>query len=562
MQLFDFEKNITDVILSRGWDYYKYGYVKTINQDKKLYTAIVEGTNDYSVTVELDEDGSILHSECNCPYDMGPYCKHEVAVFYALKDMHEKPKVHHTEETNSPTRDSKHDKLIKVLSSQSKEKLVQFVTSLTFEWDEIFLKVEQEFGGLDSTEVIEKCKGIIRDCINKNSDRYGYINYSNAYAATEGASKVIDNAKRAIDDKDYILALDLYLCILHEMVPAMENSDDSSGSIGGVIEETITDLMELSNYELLEDKTVYFFDTLLAESNNKIYHGWPDLRLELLKVCSNLAVTNELWKQLESHFDSLIHNDNSSSLSSTYLLESISLLRYRKILEFDGEKKANEFIERNINFPQFREMAIKGAMSRKDYSFAEKLSLDGELQNKSMPGLVRKWQEFRYEIYRLSGQLEMQRRIAMGLTLDGKFDYYKKLKSTYPIDEWLSVYPEILMQMSSKGKHYGIYTDILIEEKEFKMLLQYVENNPSTILKFHKHLLPLFRNEVYEVFLNFIMDSSQKASNRNSYRDVCSYIELLAKEGGTEPAREVISRLRTLYPRKPAFQDELRRIMV
>ena len=562
MQLFDFEKNITAIILSRGWDYYKHGYVKSINQDKNLYTVIVEGTDDYSVTVELDKDGSILYSKCNCPYDMGPYCKHEVAVFYALRNMHEKPQVHCIEETNYPTKDSKHDKLIKVLSSQPKEKLVQFITSLTFEWDEIFLKVEQEFGGLEATEVIEKCRRIINDCISKNSDRYGFINYNNAYAATEGAVIVIDQAKNAMADKDYIIALELYLCVLHEMVPAMENSDDSNGSIGGVVEETITDFMELSNNELLVDQTVYLFDKLLAESTNKIYNGWPDLRLELLEVCSNLAVTNELRKQLENHFDSLIHKNNSSSLSSAYLLENIYLLRYRKILEFDGEKKANEFIERNINFPQFREMAIKEAMSRKDYSFAEKLSLDGELQNKSMPGLVRKWQEFKYEIYRLSGQLEMQRRIALGFILDGKFDYYKKLKSTYPIDEWLSVYPEILMQISSKGKYYGIYTDILIEEKEFKMLLQYVEKNPNTVLKFYKHLLPLFRNEVYEVFLNFIMDSSQKASNRNGYREVCSYIELLAKEGGTEPAREVISRLRTLYPRKPAFHDELRRIMV
>lgn len=54
---------------------------------KGRYSATVEGTDIYKVAVHIGQDDTILSSDCHCPYDMGPVCKHEVAVYYELIRM-------------------------------------------------------------------------------------------------------------------------------------------------------------------------------------------------------------------------------------------------------------------------------------------------------------------------------------------------------------------------------------------------------------------------------------------------------------------------------------------
>ena len=51
-----------------------------------VFRAEVEGSEVYEVYVELDEEDTVLSSECDCPYDNGPVCKHLAAVLLKLSD--------------------------------------------------------------------------------------------------------------------------------------------------------------------------------------------------------------------------------------------------------------------------------------------------------------------------------------------------------------------------------------------------------------------------------------------------------------------------------------------
>jgi hypothetical protein len=86
MNLKNFESHIGDRILERGLEYYSDGQVETLEYDGTRWIAEVSGSDDYQVRVTLSETGDIIDSDCDCPYDFGPICKHQVAVFYALKD--------------------------------------------------------------------------------------------------------------------------------------------------------------------------------------------------------------------------------------------------------------------------------------------------------------------------------------------------------------------------------------------------------------------------------------------------------------------------------------------
>lgn len=68
-------------ILERGLDYYQMGHVTNVIDEAGVLSAIVTGTQDYEVELDLSEEDN-LGLFCECPYaaDLNT-CKHMAAVF-------------------------------------------------------------------------------------------------------------------------------------------------------------------------------------------------------------------------------------------------------------------------------------------------------------------------------------------------------------------------------------------------------------------------------------------------------------------------------------------------
>lgn len=93
MRIDDFENEIDATILGRGQAYFEEGAVVELEQVRQgLYEATVAGSDDYIVEVEI-RNGEVKALECDCPYDYGPVCKHEVAVLYAIREIWEESEV-------------------------------------------------------------------------------------------------------------------------------------------------------------------------------------------------------------------------------------------------------------------------------------------------------------------------------------------------------------------------------------------------------------------------------------------------------------------------------------
>ena len=73
-------------ILERGLNYYEEGCVTSLEQTSIGYTAVVEGTDDYEVGIEICAD-QVYDMTCTCPYAAeGKYCKHMAAVLYKIEE--------------------------------------------------------------------------------------------------------------------------------------------------------------------------------------------------------------------------------------------------------------------------------------------------------------------------------------------------------------------------------------------------------------------------------------------------------------------------------------------
>ena len=121
MKLDDFEDDIdSSVILQRGHAYYREKCVLSLEMvHTNHYKARVAGTQLYTVTLTLDDEREVEDIACTCPYDWGEYCKHEVAVLYALR--HQLNSTPHTLVTRPKEVD-----LASLLEKESKKELLSY----------------------------------------------------------------------------------------------------------------------------------------------------------------------------------------------------------------------------------------------------------------------------------------------------------------------------------------------------------------------------------------------------------------------------------------------------
>lgn len=573
MKLNDFERYVDKVVVARGLQYYREQRVESVEeQEKYLYVATVAGNDDYAVEVQLNAQGEILAAECNCPYIDGPYCKHMVAVFLALRQEDTQDATGETcdskktDKKGLPVKSDFRNLLKEELSRQSKEKLIHFLLSLVEDNSIIADQIMAEFSSGNGEK--EKWIRLMKRYIEQAEDENSFISYRNCRHAVEGAYKVLERVQTAVENGEYEFAVDLALCVMGEMVDMLQFADDSAGDVGMVIDEVRDVLTVIVSEASPDTMTEICFLKILSAASQQRYNGWSDCRIDLLYLCAELSRNARQREQLEQYLQrispTMTNNEtNRSPFLNDYEAEAIILLRYELIKKFDKKKAAENFLWEHRCFSRCRELALQGAMAAKDYDTAEKLALEGEEHDKNFAGLVKKWKERRFEIYQLEKQLDKMRTVSRELALSGEFTYYQKLKALYDATEWAQIYPDILAAFAKQsGYMRNIYTDVIVEEKEWGKLLVYVQQNPYRVLDFYQQLLADYREQVYEIFSGLILREAAHSNKRSDYQRVCSHLRLLVKIGGSNIVIELVKQLTFEYMRRPAFHEELQKVKV
>lgn len=559
MRLNNITHYIDPVILDRGREYVLSGYILKLEMMNELiYRAEVEGSEMYEVFVEFDDEGDIVSYECDCPYDYGPICKHQAAVLLKLRDdmgsIDDNNATQHSQLLQS-------DNLKNLLETHSKESLIDLILSLSADSDVVAKRVKLHVLEAGGEEELEECRRLIQSYIQMYGDDHGFVSWRNTSRAIEGTYIVAHKAQEATDDKEWVRAVRIHLCLLIEMLDLLQAADDSDGSIGCVIEDSLEHIQEVamqSNIMSTMDRES-LFQLLIQASNDPLLNGWSDWQLILLESALHLATTTDMRLMWEEHLATMVSELKVDSWGDSYLAERIAMLRYHAIRSYEGIEEAAVFLKSHLHFSDFRELLIREYQEHSRYAEVIQLAIDGEKQDqvKGLPGLVRKWKKYRYEAYKLSGQVELQRSIGEELVLDGEFIYYQQIKETYSLMDWSIVYKSILDKLEKDRWPKEIYTRILIEEKETEQLLEYVRKQPSRIEAYYKHLIQQYLPEVKGLFQIHIEAAADRANTRKHYQDVCRIIQMFGQAGGKVEATQMIRLLLNKYPRKPAFLDEL-----
>lgn len=558
MNLRNFTKYINKTIVGRGQEYYMEGRIARIEEcGDHRYVASVDGRDRYTVTVELDGQEDIAEITCDCPYTGGDYCKHMAAVLFALteRDRHSTVDDFPADRRKAPAqavvKKSVREQLAQKLAAQPKERLLALLLALADEDKTIAAQLQAEVA--EEADERKKWIQLMQHTIKKAMDRHGFIDYRQCQYAVAGAYKVLGRAQQAVDDRKYGLAVDLVLCVMHEMVEMLQFADDSDGDVGMVMDEAYG-LMATAAPDMPEAAKTVCFPQILAAAADRCYDGWSDWRINLLEICAVLTVTAQQRAQLERYLPAIADGGK-------YEAEAIALLRYGLIQQFDGAAQAVNFLHEYRHFSRLRELMIQAAMTEKDWARAEALALEGEAQDSDLPGLVRKWKKYRFEVYQKDGRRGKLLEVGRELAITGDFDAYLAFKRLYPKQEWAAIYPGLVEEFARQpgvnaGYSYN-YTAIVNEEQDWPRLWEYVQKNPWRIQEFYRQLLPDYGEQVFALFDRLIRHDAARSSKRSHYRNVCSQLRLLAKIGGKKGAGKLVDELLAKYPRRPAFREEL-----
>ena len=540
MNLNNFEQSINKVILGRGWDYYESGRIESLEFEDGEWLAEVSGGEDYCVSVLLSENGEILRSYCDCPYEFGEYCKHQAAVFYALKNL--------------PKQEMECQKIQKtdirsLLSAQSKETLIAILAEFAKNDRQIRNDLLLRFS--DADNLTDKARNLIKSSVKK-AMHGGFVEYGCTDQAIEGAEKVLEMAGDMAQDLSLASRVEMLIVVLEEMMELLEDCDDSDGEVGGIIEEAIQGIDSvISKLDKSFGDKPEIFDLITDHALSSQYEGWSSWQLDMLGACVPLCGDALLRKRLESCL--------ADFFTDTYDKKHAQRIQAQIIADFDGENAADAYRAQNLDNSDFRRLLIEKTVSQGQLESALELCLKGEKLDAGYPGLVKQWQEIRYSIHERMDDMPTQINLARTFVLDGNFDYYAKLKLLYSSAEWPSVLEDLLAEFDERSDR--VYVKILIEEGLKQLLLAYCRQKPWSLPGLYRHLIPDYADEISPLFEKLIRLEAGRASDRKGYRTVCGIIQNYMHACGESATRVLITDLFVTYKKRPAFVDELKKVI-
>ncbi|NHM31686.1 SWIM zinc finger family protein [Neobacillus terrae] len=555
MNIYNFSQEINKTILDRGYTYFEEGYIKeTYKKGHNEYYFNIEGTEDYEVVVQIGDNGEILYSYCDCPFDSGPICKHQVAAYFELLTLldashNSKPKV---KSIKRPTIDE-------VLNNLSKEELVSIILEITDDNDTLKSSLIVRYSKGDAKDEFENRKKLIDSIVRKYYRKERFIHYREVSSFVREMETILEKIENT---EDVFLALDIAFLFLEKSIGAFQFADDSGGDIGFLVRETIAVIEETVNRSKEKDfhQQELVFNTLLKQIDKKYFEGWEDYEIQLLGICAEFAHVPVLRNELRTKIDSLI-DQKSSNQYSKYGIEELLQILFNIIEKYGAEEEAEQFINEHLNFTSFRERLINKFIQEKNFSKVIELAEEGEKKDTQLAGLVSKWKKLRYLAYKGLSLKAEQEKLAKELFFKGDFEYYKELKELAEGDK--SVFYSSLKNEMRKERDWRIsdmFRRLIEEENDLDEIMEFVRRNPERIETYAEMLLDQRKEEVIEIYKDNVKSSAKSSSNRKEYKVVCRKIKEYKKIAGKQNQTDLINELRTMYLKRPAFIDELGKI--
>lgn len=383
--------------------------------------------------------------------------------------------------------------------------------------------------------------------IRRNSDR-GFIPYSGCNRICEEMFAILEEAEQCPDQNQ---AFDIFILVLLRMMKLISHADTSSGAAGDVIQSCLEGIDKLCR-SADEANHNHFFDTIIKTVKNKAFQGWPGDGYRLLQSAVYFVRDKKQAQKILNLFPGLGTFYDGRPYPEQLLITLAIIER------LDGVEAAEQYMMEHIDVPEMRMHAVDKAFAAKHYLRVEKLCREALKEN--VRGYFNRrppWAYYLERLYEETGNHEKLLEIVRVILFQRDTSYFQKLKTMYQQQGSWDEQREPLWRELSKSLAEHEYASLLAKEGEMEKLLEVVRRHPAYILDYGQQLAGCFPAETYAMYEACILEEAQEATERRKYRQVCRMIKEFAAAGAKEKAVELIDRLVTMYPRRPAMLEEL-----
>jgi len=557
-----FEQFIDETILKRGLSYFKSGYVREPDElSSGDYETIVEGSEDYTVRLTIKNETVTAYS-CTCPYDLGPVCKHVVAVlFYLQQDELDLKPASAKKKSAAPKEKKKTvsqqvNELLEKISHDDLKKFILTNIERNPPFRNIFLSSFAQHNSAESKEMYAKQ---VRSILNSAAGRHGFIEYSQARGLGKAVYDLLAVAQKHVENKNHQSAFFIACAVMEEMTRALDFADDSDGDIGGNIDNAFEILHNIAVSNPPEPIRSALFNYCIESIRSNIFSGW-DWHLSMMHLASEIITNPEDAALVISLLD--------KKGGSEYEFQKAQEIKLHIIQKFGSAKEAEQFLEQNLVNPAFRKTAIDKAVNDKNYEKAIAIANDGiQLDLKNKPGLAMDWYDCLLRIAILQNDTEKIISYARFLFLHSmqqKQQYYMLMKNNVAPGDWNIFVELIIVEITKRTRYPDVYAiaQIYVNEQWWDRLLQLVENNVSLSMveEYEKYLSKDFSSRLTELYESEILKYLQHNAARNHYQTACRYLRRITKLGAPLKTKYIIENLRKLYPQRKALLEELNKV--
>ena len=513
MTIDNFEEHVGSKILSRGKSYFNKGNVSDLDRIDSRWTATVHGSYDYEVELTVTPKG--IESFCDCPYDWGMYCKHEVAVMFAIRE--DLQSGGQKTQAKSKERQSIHT----LLKSLTPEQLLEIVKEQVKKDKQLANTILLKYG----TEPLDKSvyARMIRGYINQYSDR-GYLGYRESQQVAHAVYTLNTQATEMLNTLTPEKAIPILQAIIEAMIDVLNQADDSSGELGGCAYEAFETFGSVQ--ELVDDERKQeLFDYYLEQALNRDYFNW-DFGWSLIDNAQALIDKNsERRDRLFDVLDTLV--SDSDGYSRNYHTETA--LRYKhEIMQEFGMTPADErqFLLDNVHVDAMRQKLIRLYIDEGNYDEAKKFCNESITthRNNRYEGLVREYQAFLREIAELEGDNDTFRDLLRDEFMQSyNLELVGKLKEVVGQGEWQSFFGTIVDTIKTNVPRYNrsrTLAKIYAFDNQWDKVVE--------LAKQDHHVFETYKNQLREKFPSVIREIKigQLEEQFISHRDFTHYQEL------------------------------------
>lgn len=539
----DVRKLCTEASFERGKRYLDEGRVNILEASPTGVTAEVQGTEKYTVKVDLKNG---ISAECDCPYDLEGYCKHIVAVLLSMLD--------NKEEIEAMMAKSRQDQeaalaLLKEADQMEIRDFLRNEMELLPTLRAHFMTWFSESGELKSIHDYKREIGRLY----KETGIYEDEIY---YGPEVDFSSIEQIAEINVSKKSFLVAAKIYQALFESIDERMESIDESSGYYESKFSNYLNSYISCIKGANLDpmarrNPLKYLFEKYISDSQY--------FESEYLHAMEELCVSREDREYVLELMEPYLQEEEVIDEEKEYRKFAIISTKLRLLWALERKNDYYDLIEQYYGHSPNLCLSYARAL-KEDNKFEQSVKVAEECSSLFPEYQIRPIRVFLSELYENSDAEKYKENLLWLFLNTSEWKYYEALKARFP-ESWNDILSRITNSLSQDRYNLARLIDVYLKEgmydTAFKRLLE--SRSLSLIANYHKDLAERYPNEYFQAYRELIHLFAGKETGRRHYQEVVSYLKKMSEIKGFEGEfTEFIDKLRQENRRRPAFIDELK----